>query len=118
MKSNVLKDAKEVDIEKMITPDMAKAADMLGYGFLSQQGYDVSRCEQRDKKGSAARLRLKKQLERDGLALYQHWPTSENKIFCFFTLRKIADNAKVASSRTLEFVCPIIEVKEGSRHSE
>ena len=45
----------EVDLEKMLTPDMAKAIDMLGYLFLKEKGFDTSRCEQRDRKGASAR---------------------------------------------------------------
>ena len=39
-KKSVIKDAKEVDLTKMLTPDMAKAIDMLAYTFLKQLKYD------------------------------------------------------------------------------
>lgn len=102
--------SKEVDLDKMFTPDMAKAADMLAYAFLKEKGYDTNRCMQHDRKGAAARTRLKKALEKDGLYLEWHLPTKENKIFCFYTLRRISDNEKIATSRSIEFVCDVINI--------
>lgn len=109
---------KEVPLDKMLTPDMAKAIDMLAYAFLKQQGYDTNRCEQKDRKGSAARTRLRKQLNVNGVELIQHMPTKENKIYCFFTLEDIKTEAKIATSRTIEFVCPIIEIGEDGKPIE
>ena len=102
---------KEVDIEKMLTPDMAKAMDMLAYAFLKKRGYETDRCEQRDRKGAAARARLKKQLEADGLELTMHLPYHENKIFGYFTLEK--GGKKIATSSSIEFVCQVIDINKG-----
>lgn len=105
----------EVDLEKMLTPDMAKAIDMLGYLFLKEKGFDTSRCEQRDRKGASARNRLKKAIAAKGLQLKIHYHTVENKIYVYLTLNRISDGRKMASSRSIEFDCQIIEVnsKEG-----
>lgn len=99
------------DIMDMFTPDMAKAADMLAYMFLKERGFDTSRCEQQDRKGASARKRLTKELEDKGLQLVYHLPTIENKIFCYFTLERIRDGKKMASSRTIEFDCQVVNYK-------
>ena len=42
-------------------------------------------------------------------------PTDENKIFCYFKLVKagVEPEVKVAVSRTLEFVCKVIDLDKG-----
>lgn len=110
----------EVEIEKMLTPDMAKAIDMLGYLFLKEKGFDTDRCSQTDRKGASARNRLKRAIAEKGYELTLHLPTSDNKIFAYFTLDRLKDGRKMASSRTIEFDCKVIEVTSngGKKESE
>lgn len=108
----------EVDIEKMLTPDMAKVIDMQAYLFLREQGFDTDRCAQKDKKGTAARKRLGQDLKDKGLYLDWHLPTLENKIYCFFTLHRTKNKKEVAKSRTVEFVCQIMNIDGGDKDSE
>ena len=106
---------KEVELEKMITPDMAKAMDILAYDFLKAQGYDTAHCEDKTQEGKNARARLTRKLKKDGLELKWCMPTDENKIFCYFKLVKagVEPEVKVAVSRTLEFVCKVIDLDKG-----
>lgn len=116
-----LKPEEKKDITDMFTPDMAKAADMLAYMFLKEKGFDTARCELKDRKGEAARKRLTKAIEEKGLELEWHLPTIENKIFCYFTLNRKRDGKKLASSRTIEFDCKVVDYnpkKDGGGDSE
>ena len=102
---------KEVDIIDMLTPDMAKAMDMLAYAFLKQQGYDTTDCDLKNKQGKAARKKLERRLRDDGRELKYHLPTKDNRIFCYFSLVDNKGN-KLAESRAIEFICQEININQ------
>ncbi len=109
MKQETVKN-QEVDTHDMLTPQMAQAIDMLAYLFLKQSGFNTEDCDKKTKKGNEARERLQADIKAKGLQLNWHMPTSENKIFCYFTLSK--GDKTVATSRTLEFVCQMATPKK------
>lgn len=119
-KKSVIKDAKEVDLTKMLTPDMAKAIDMLAYTFLKQLKYDTTDCDKPDssKTGRAARKRVAKEINDKGFYLKWKMPHKDNHIYCFFEYCRKSDNKVMATSRSLEFVCPIVEIGEDGQPSE
>lgn len=119
MKQEKLKNKEVKSSHDLLTPEMADAIDMLCYLFLKEKGFNTENCDKKNSEGEAARKRVAKELKTKGLKLIWHMPTIENKIFCYFTLEK--DGKKMATSRTIEFVCQTIEMnpnKEDSGTSE
>ena len=109
-KAGVFNDSKEVDLDKMLTPDMAKAIDLLGYAFLEQQGFDTNKCEENTKEGADARRKLKSQLMRRQYTLHEHRVTKDNLIFYWFTITK--GDKKIAQSEAIKFECEVVNINK------
>ena len=109
-KNGAFKDSKEVDLDKMLTQDMAKAIDLLGYAFLEQQGFETAKCEENTKEGADSRQKLKKQLMRKQYSLHEHRATKDNLIFYWFTLTK--GDKKIAQSEAIKFECEVVNINK------